>query len=104
MKKTLLLAVLLITRISFGQVPIIEWQRSLGGSSWDEAGPIQQTTDGGYIVAGSSESNDGDVSKNNGSSDYWIVKLNSEVGITELSPQPKELIRIINLLGKEVEL
>ncbi len=55
----------------------IEWQKSLGGSDWDEASSIQQTTDGGYIVAGASESNDGDVSGNHGSYDYWVVRLNS---------------------------
>ncbi|NUO02050.1 MAG: DUF11 domain-containing protein, partial [Saprospiraceae bacterium] len=54
----------------------IAWQKALGGSSWDEARSIRQTNDGGYIVAGSSESNDGDVSGNHGSKDYWIVKLN----------------------------
>jgi hypothetical protein len=54
------------------------WQRSYGGSSDDKAFSIQQTLDGGYIVAGSSESNDGDVSGNHGSRDAWIIKLNSE--------------------------
>jgi hypothetical protein len=54
------------------------WQRSFGGSRDDEARSIQQTADGGYIVAGSSKSNDGDVSSNHGSSDAWIIKLNSE--------------------------
>ena len=30
----------------------ILWQKTYGGSSWDSAGIIQQTTDGGYIVGG----------------------------------------------------
>ena len=55
----------------------IEWQKSLGGSSLDKVSSIQQTTDGGYIVAGGSSSNDGDVTGNHGDRDYWIVKLNS---------------------------
>ncbi len=58
----------------------IEWQRSLGGSARDEAYSVQQTSDGGFIVAGYSYSNDGDVSGNHGmpgSPDYWVVKLNS---------------------------
>ncbi len=54
----------------------IQWQKSLGGIGYDEAYSIQQTADGGYIVAGASTSNDGDVSGNHGSNDYWIVKLN----------------------------
>ncbi len=55
----------------------IEWQKSLGGSSGDYARSIQQTSDGSYIVAGSSNSKDGDVTGSHGISDYWIVKLNS---------------------------
>ncbi len=59
----------------------IEWQKSLGGSADDESFSIQQTTDGGYITAGYSESDDGDVSGNHGSDDMWIVKLNSSGNI-----------------------
>ena len=55
----------------------IVWQKSLGGSSADIANSFQQTKDGGYIVAGSTNSNDGDVSGNHGKNDYWIVKLDS---------------------------
>jgi len=51
------------------------WQRSLGGSSKEEAYSVQQTTDGGYVVGGLANSNDGDVSGNHGSSDCWVVKL-----------------------------
>ncbi len=55
----------------------VEWQKSLGGTSYDEARSIQQTSDGGYIVSGMSNSNDGDVSGNHGDFDYWSVKLTS---------------------------
>jgi len=55
----------------------IEWQKCLGGTGWDEAYSIQQTSDGGFIVAGYTSSNDGDVSGFHGYSDYWVVKLNS---------------------------
>jgi len=60
----------------------IQWQKSLGGTDEDAAYSIQQTTDGGYIVAGYSASNDGDVSGNHGSHDYWVVKLDNAGGIT----------------------
>lgn len=53
------------------------WQKSLGGTANDFAYSIQQTTDSGFIVAGYSNSNDGDVTGNHGGWDYWIVKLNS---------------------------
>ncbi len=54
----------------------LQWQQCLGGSFADHAYSIQQTGDGGYIVAGSSESNDGDVNGNHGAKDVWAVKLN----------------------------
>ncbi|OFY91658.1 MAG: hypothetical protein A3K10_10975, partial [Bacteroidetes bacterium RIFCSPLOWO2_12_FULL_31_6] len=56
---------------------VITWQKALGGTGNDNAGSIQQTVDGGYILAGYSESNDGDVAGNHGSSDFWVVKLDS---------------------------
>jgi hypothetical protein len=55
----------------------IEWQKLFGGSNPDEAWDVQQTSDDGYIIAGSSTSNDGDVSGNHGKHDAWIVKLKS---------------------------
>ena len=60
----------------------IEWQKCLGGSDWEEAWDIQQTTDNGFILAGRSRSVDGDVSVNHGSLDLWVVKLDS-LGILE---------------------
>jgi hypothetical protein len=69
------------------QPPNIEWQKSLGGSGNDRANSIQQTSDGGYIVAGYAQSTDGDVighHVDNGDSgyDFWIVKLNAGGGIS----------------------
>ncbi len=54
----------------------IQWQKSLGGIDDDFAQSVDQCSDGGYIVAGFTESNDGDVSGNHGIYDYWVVKLN----------------------------
>lgn len=83
MKNILLtLALFLTTLYLNAQAPTIEWQKTLGGSGGDEARPIQQTTDGGYIVAGESNSNNGDVTGNNGSSDFWVVKLDATGTIT----------------------
>ena len=55
----------------------IEWQKCMGGSSSEEARSIQKTTDGGYIVAGSAGSNDGDVSGHFLSADFWVVKMDN---------------------------
>lgn len=59
----------------------IQWQKALGGSEVDDAFAVQQTTDGGYIVAGNSASNNGDVSGGHGSDDFWVVKLNPDGGL-----------------------
>ena len=55
-----------------------KWDKTYGGSNNDSIFSIQQTSDGGYILAGYTESNDGDISDgNNGSQDCWIIKLNA---------------------------
>ena len=62
---------------AMAQVPVIQWQKSLGGSGDDYANSVQQTADGGYIVAGYTSSNDGDVTGNHGGTDMWVVKLDN---------------------------
>ncbi|MFB6257991.1 MAG: T9SS C-terminal target domain-containing protein, partial [Flavobacteriales bacterium] len=57
---------------SIGQ---IEWEHNYGGDSADGARSVIQTPDGGYAIAGFSKSSNIDVSGNNGSKDYWILKL-----------------------------
>ncbi|WP_294218812.1 T9SS C-terminal target domain-containing protein [uncultured Chryseobacterium sp.] len=48
-----------------------------GGTGSDGGYCIIQTTDGGYAIAGITNSNDGDVSGNHGGSDMWVVKFNA---------------------------
>ncbi|MDP4221040.1 MAG: T9SS type A sorting domain-containing protein [Bacteroidota bacterium] len=55
----------------------LKWQKSLGGSVNDDAFSIDVTRDSGYIVTGFSNSNDGNVSGNHGSTDMWVVRLDS---------------------------
>lgn len=50
----------------------IEWQRTYGGSEGENAYSIQQTNDGGYIVAGLI------LSFGAGQPDFWVLKLSSE--------------------------
>ena len=64
------------------QAPAIQWQKCLGGSAKDSATCIRQTSDGGYIVAGYTYSNDGNVSGNHGGADVWVVKLTSAGAIS----------------------
>jgi hypothetical protein len=54
------------------------WQKTLGGSGDDIAYGIVPSTDGGFVVAGSTQSdNNGDVGANHGDFDLWVVKLNA---------------------------
>src|SRR5436190_13884999 len=71
-----LISAIIFSVNAFSQ-PTIQWQKCLGGTSYDEAHSVQQTADGGYIVAGFTQSNNGDVTSNHGGYDYWVVKLNS---------------------------
>jgi hypothetical protein len=53
----------------------LEWEKALGGTDYDQANSIRQTSDGGYIAAGFSRSNNGDVTNAHGNYDAWITKL-----------------------------
>ncbi|WP_310558292.1 T9SS type A sorting domain-containing protein [Flavobacterium sp.] len=57
---------------------VIEWQKTYGGSGSEEANKIKQTQDGGYIIAGVTNSTDGDITTAKGNQDFWIVKLNAD--------------------------
>lgn len=48
-----------------------EWSRSFGGSGDERAYSVQQTADGGYIMAGST------YSYGSGGCDFWLVKTDS---------------------------
>lgn len=55
----------------------VQWQRYFGGSSNDRAYSAVQSNDGGYVVAGYTESTDFDITNSKGSYDYWVIKLSS---------------------------
>lgn len=55
----------------------IQWEKTYGGSADERAYTTSQTSDGGYILCGHTESNDGDVTLNNGVSDVWVVKIDT---------------------------
>lgn len=60
----------------------LQWQQSLGGSGTDECYAIRTTHDGGYIASGLTNSNDSQVSGNQGAFDFWVVKLDAAGSIT----------------------
>ena len=49
-----------------------EWNQTYGGSSWDQGLSAQQTTDGGYIVTGWTES------YGSGGTDMWLIRLEGD--------------------------
>jgi hypothetical protein len=50
----------------------VQWTKTIGGSAWDEAHSIIQSSDGGYVVAGLTRSFGA------GGADFYVVKLDSE--------------------------
>lgn len=69
--------------LSFAQNMAIHWQKSLGGKNNEYAYASTPTSDGGYVIVGSTNNNkDGDVPVSKafsgaGGSDIWVVKLNN---------------------------
>ena len=67
-----------ILKLNATGIPL--WQKTYGGSLSDEANSIQQTSDGGYIVAGST------TSFGSGFSFAWVLKLDAN-GVLEWQKQ-----------------
>ena len=84
MKNTIiLLALFLSINFIYGQNRNIQWQKTIGGSGDDNLNSIIQTTDGGFLLGGFSDSNiSGEKSEDSkGGKDYWIVKVDGTGGI-----------------------
>lgn len=54
-----------------------QWSNYYGGSFTDTAYDAIQTDDGGYIIVGSSDSDDIDISNTNGGYDFWVIKISN---------------------------
>lgn len=101
---------------------VIQWQKTMGGADFENASSVKQTLDGGYVLAGFTDSNNGNVSGNHGFRDFWVVKLASDalsdnsfnndnftvypnptnhfLNIKNNSNQIIESVSIVNVLGK----
>lgn len=65
---------------------------AFGGSSDDIAHCVAQTMDGGFIIAGETNSTDDDVTKSFGSTDAWLVKITANLSVSPLSKQEKNIL------------
>lgn len=82
MKETIrlvkILVLLFFNTLVAQTAPEIAWQKSYGGSNSDTFKAIRQTSDNGYILAGSTSSSDFDVTEIYEGSDFWVVKQDSK--------------------------
>ncbi|MCE2613712.1 hypothetical protein LVD13_12075 [Flavobacteriaceae bacterium D16] len=53
----------------------LEWRSYYGGTNNDRAHAVVEADDGGFVMAGFSESEDFDISQSRGSYDFWVVKI-----------------------------
>jgi len=54
------------------------WEKTIGGTNFDVARAMVKTEDNGFLLAGSSRSDDADVSENKGQNDAWALKVDSQ--------------------------
>jgi hypothetical protein len=77
MRKNLLLLVMMMwsSGVLFSQET---WVKTFGGSTYDYGMSTISTPDGGYVLTGWTESNDGDFKgMNKGDNDIFVMKLDS---------------------------
>ena len=75
--KTIRLILLITWATNIIAQPTIQWQKTFGGSFYEQFSSILSTSDGGYIAAGFSNSEDGDVAGLRGYNDALIFKLDA---------------------------
>jgi len=51
------------------------WEKTFGGSNFEDAESIIQMRDGGFLITGNSKSNDIEVAENFGENDIWVLKI-----------------------------
>ncbi|MFD2100290.1 hypothetical protein [Flagellimonas iocasae] len=54
------------------------WEKTFGGTEFDDARGLGLTADGGFLIAGNSKSMNGDVLENHGENDFWVVRADAD--------------------------
>ena len=95
--KKLLLILLCLPLIGFGQ----GWEKTFGGTSPDIGRSVQQTTDGGYIATGVTNS------FGSGESDVYLIKIDANGNATSTFNIPininRKLDKKVDILGRETK-
>jgi hypothetical protein len=55
----------------------LQWRGYFGGTNNDRSHAVVQSDDGGFVMAGFSESDDFDITDTQGSYDFWMVKVDA---------------------------
>lgn len=72
-----------IMLLKLNSIGELNWNKTYGGSQYDWAYSVVQTGDGGFAIAGSTYSNNGDITDgHNGNGDALIIKVSS-TGVKE---------------------
>lgn len=84
MKKLFVVVVTILVQVSiYSQIPVIQWEKSFGGSLEDNGFDIIVTNDGGYIMVGSTLSTDAiPLGNHHGNYDVYVIKT-TNTGVVE---------------------